>query len=147
MAVGLYASAMVRRADLRAAAGALDVASVLVFVAIGRTAHTDGVTVAGMASTSWPFLAGAGVGWLVVRAWRRPLEIIPTGLVVWLSCVAIGMILRVVSGQGTAVAFIAVALAFLGMELLGWRGLAGLVRRRPQRPAGDGSAATTSTGG
>jgi hypothetical protein len=35
--------------------------------------------------------------------------------------VALGMILRVVSGQGTAVAFIVVALAFLGLFLLGWR--------------------------
>jgi hypothetical protein len=31
------------------------------------------------------------------------------------------MILRVVSGQGTAAAFIVVALAFLGLFLLGWR--------------------------
>jgi hypothetical protein len=34
------------------------------------------------------------------------------------------MVLRVVAGQGTAVAFIAVALAFLALELLGWRLLA-----------------------
>ena len=31
------------------------------------------------------------------------------------------MVLRVVAGQGTAVAFIVVALAFLGLFLLGWR--------------------------
>jgi hypothetical protein len=31
------------------------------------------------------------------------------------------MTLRVVAGQGTALAFIAVALAFLGLFLLGWR--------------------------
>jgi Protein of unknown function (DUF3054) len=31
------------------------------------------------------------------------------------------MVLRVVSGQGTALAFIIVALAFLGLFLLGWR--------------------------
>ena len=40
---------------------------------------------------------------------------------VWLSTVAVGMILRVVAGQGTAAAFIAVALAFVGLFLLGWR--------------------------
>ncbi len=45
------------------------------------------------------------------------------------------MALRVVSGQGTAVAFIAVALAFLGMELLGWRAVV--------RAAGRGSTAAT----
>jgi hypothetical protein len=44
----------------------------------------------------------------------------------WLGAVAFGMVLRVVSGQGTAVAFVGVALAFLGLFLLGWR-LAGRV--------------------
>ncbi len=121
---------MGRPADLCAVAGALDVASVLVFVAIGRADHTDGVTVAGVASTSWRFLVGAAFGWQCALAWRRPLQVVPTGLVIWLSCVAEGMVLRVVSGQGTAPAFIIVALAFLGLELLGWRGLASLLRRR-----------------
>jgi hypothetical protein len=43
--------------------------------------------------------------------------------------VVLGMVLRVVSGQGTAVAFIGVALAFLGLFLLGWRLVAGLASR------------------
>jgi hypothetical protein len=44
------------------------------------------------------------------------------------------MVLRVVAGQGTAAAFIAVALGFLGLELLGWRLLARTARRaRPAR--------------
>jgi hypothetical protein len=110
---------------------ALDVASVLVFVAIGRAAHAHGVTVAGMAATSWPFLAGAALGWAVGRGWVRPAAIVPTGVVVWVSCVAVGMVLRVISGQGTAVAFIAVALFFLGIGLLGWRGLARIGTDRP----------------
>ncbi len=99
----------------------LDVACVLIFVIIGRASHTKGESLGGIASTSWPFLIGLGVGWLAARAWRRPLAIVPGGLVVWLSTVAIGMVLRVVSGQGTAAAFIAVALAFLALFLLGWR--------------------------
>jgi len=105
-------------------AGALDVASVLAFVAIGRAHDDHGVSLAGMAVTSWPFLAGLAAGWVAVRAWRRPLEVVPTAVAVWLSCVGVGMVLRVVAGQGTAVAFIAVALAFLALELLGWRLLA-----------------------
>jgi DUF3054 family protein len=42
---------------------------------------------------------------------------------------ALGMILRVVSDQATAVAFIIVALAFLGLFLLGWRLLARVFAR------------------
>jgi hypothetical protein len=107
----------------------LDVCCVLVFVAIGRASHTKGESLAGIASTSWPFLCGLGLGWAASRGWRRPLTLRPTGLVLWLCTVALGMILRVVSGQGTAVAFIVVALAFLGLFLLGWRLLARLLTR------------------
>lgn len=112
-----------------AAAAALDVAAILVFVAIGRSSHDHGVTAAGVASTAWPFLAGLAVGWVVARAWLRPFEIAPTAVIVWITCVVVGMVLRVVSGQGTAVAFIFVALAFLALELLGWRALARVGRR------------------
>jgi hypothetical protein len=109
---------------------ALDVCCVLVFVVIGRASHTQGESLAGIASTSWPFLCGLAAGWAAARAWRRPLALRPAGLVVWLGTVAVGMILRVVSGQGTAVTFIVVALAFLGLFLLGWRVLGRLVTRR-----------------
>ncbi len=107
----------------------LDVCCVLVFVIIGRASHTKGETLGGIASTAWPFLAGLALGWILSRAWRRPLTLRPAGVVVWLVTVALGMVLRVVSGQGTAVAFIIVALAFLGLFLLGWRLLAKLVSR------------------
>jgi hypothetical protein len=107
----------------------LDVLCVLLFVVIGRASHTKGESLAGIASTSWPFLCGLAAGWAVARAWRRPLTLRPAGLAAWLGTVALGMLLRVVSGQGTAVAFIIVALAFLGLFLLGWRLVARLAAR------------------
>jgi hypothetical protein len=100
---------------------ASDICCVLVFVIIGRASHTKGEALAGIASTAWPFLAGLGIGWLASRAWRRPGALVPAGIAAWLCTVAAGMVLRVVSGQGTAFAFILVALAFLGLFLLGWR--------------------------
>jgi len=106
-----------------------DVCCVLVFVVIGRASHTKGEALGGIASTAWPFLAGLAAGWLAVRGWRRPLALWPPGIAVWLCTVALGMVLRVVSGQGTAPAFIVVALAFLGLFLLGWRLLARLAVR------------------
>ncbi len=99
----------------------LDCCCVLVFVIIGRASHTKGETLAGIASTAWPFLAGLAGGWLAARAWRRPASLWPAGVSAWLGTVALGMVLRVVSGQGTAFAFVLVALAFLGLFLLGWR--------------------------
>lgn len=111
----------------------LDICCVLVFVAIGRASHTKGETAAGIASTAWPFLCGLAVGWGACRGWRRPVAFRPAGITIWLCTVAIGMMARVLAGQGTAVAFIGVALAFLGLFLLGWRLLARLVSRLPTR--------------
>jgi len=108
----------------------LDVCCVLVFVIIGRASHTKGEMLGGIASTAWPFLAGLALGWVLSRAWLRPFALRPAGVIVWLVTVALGMVLRVVSGQGTAVPFIVVALAFLGLFLLGWRLLAGRLARR-----------------
>jgi len=99
----------------------LDCCCVLAFVIIGRASHAKGESLAGIASTAWPFLAGLAIGWLAARAWRRPLGLAPAGVGAWLGAVALGMVLRGVSGQGTAAAFVGVALAFLGLFLLGWR--------------------------
>jgi hypothetical protein len=99
----------------------LDVCSVLAFVAIGRHTHHDGDSLAGLWHTAWPFLAGLAIGLLATRAWRRPLAIVPSGLGAWLGAAAAGMLIRVLAGQGTAAAFIVVALAFLALFLLGWR--------------------------
>lgn len=100
---------------------AADLCCVLVFVLIGRASHTKGETLGGIASTAWPFLTGLGIGWLAARAWRRPISLAPAGVGAWLGAVVAGMVLRVLAGQGTAFAFVLVALAFLGLFLLGWR--------------------------
>ena len=98
-----------------------DLCCVLAFVLIGRASHSEAASIAGLARTLWPFLAGLAAGLAATRAWRRPTAIVPTGVAVWLATVAIGMLLRVVSGQGTTFAFTLVALAFLGLFMLGWR--------------------------
>lgn len=110
-------------------AAVADVVCVLVFVVIGRASHQEGDALLGIASTAWPFLGGLVVGWGVARAWRAPYAPAPAGVIVWLATLVGGMLLRVVSGQGTALAFIVVAVVFLGVFLLGWRVLAAAVRR------------------
>src|SRR3954453_4949201 len=107
----------------RAAAAALlaDAACVLLFCAIGRRSHAEGVTVAGIAETAWPFLTGTATGWLARRAWQRPTSLAPTGLVIWLCTVIIGMLLRKASSAGTAVSFVVVASLSTAILLLGWR--------------------------
>jgi FtsH-binding integral membrane protein len=107
---------------------ALDACCVIVFVVIGLASHHHRESLSGLAAVAWPFLAGLAVGLLVTRAWRQPAAIVPAGLGAWLGAVAVGMLLRVAAGQGTAPAFIGVALAFLGLFLLGWRAAAGLAQ-------------------
>ncbi len=114
-----------------APAGALvDVVVVLVFVGIGRHTHDHGLAPAGMASTAWPFLVGLAVGWLALLAFRRDPTTIRSGALVCVATVAVGMILRVVAGQGTAFAFVLVALGFLGALMLAWRATVAAIRRR-----------------
>ena len=110
-------------------AAVADIGCILLFVVIGRASHSKGETLTGLASTSWPFLGGLAAGWLAGRAWRQPAALVPAGVAAWLGAVAVGMVLRVIAGQGTAFAFILVALAFLGLFLLGWRLAARLVTR------------------
>jgi hypothetical protein len=109
---------------------AVDVVGVLVFCAVGRRSHDEGLDVTGLAVTAWPFLTGTVVGWLVSRGWRRPTAVAPTGVVVWLSTVVIGMLLRKATSAGVAASFVVVATTVTALLLLGWRVAAGLTLRR-----------------
>lgn len=109
---------------------AVDVIGVLVFCAVGRRSHDHGVSVAGVAVTAWPFLTGTVVGWLAARGWRRPVAVVPTGVVVWVATVVIGMLLRKAGSVGVAASFVVVASTVTALLLLGWRASVGLALRR-----------------
>ncbi|MCA2319899.1 DUF3054 domain-containing protein [Mycobacterium intracellulare] len=109
---------------------AVDVVGVLVFCALGRRSHDEGLNLTGIATTAWPFLTGTAVGWLAARGWRRPTAVAPTGVVVWLSTVVVGMVLRKATSAGVAASFVVVATAVTALLLLGWRVAVGLTLRR-----------------
>jgi hypothetical protein len=108
----------------------LDVVSVLMFCAVGRRSHDEGVDVTGVAATAWPFLTGTALGWLLSKAWRRPTALAPTGVIVWLSTVVAGMLLRKAGSAGVAASFVVVAASVTAVLLLGWRAVAELIARR-----------------
>lgn len=101
---------------------ALDVVVVAIFTLIGRQTHDEAFSIGGWLGTALPFLLGLAVGWALVatlsRAWPTRLG---TGITVWASTLVVGMLLRAISGQGTALSFIIVATIFLGATLIGWR--------------------------
>ena len=111
----------------------IDAILVIVFCAIGRRTHEEANALAGLAKTSWPFLTGLVIGWAATLALYRDkfnaVLLLPTGIVVWLSTVVIGMVLRVLSGQGTQFSFIVVATLVLGAFLLGWRALVPVIAK------------------
>jgi hypothetical protein len=110
----------------------IDLFVVLLFVGIGRSVHDHGVNVVGTMSTAWPFVCGLAIGWIIVIKQRHSGLSPVDGVIICLVTVLIGMLLRVVAGQGTAFAFVLVALGFLGALMLVWRiGVATL--RRGQR--------------
>lgn len=107
-----------------------DLLCVVVFCTIGRRSHAEGLTVTGVAETAWPFLTGTLAGWLAARAWQRPTDLYPTGLVVWVFTVVVGMLLRKATSAGTATSFIVVASITTAVLLLGWRAIAKALARR-----------------
>ncbi len=108
----------------------LDVFVVILFVAIGRRNHDESSAFVDVIKTGAPFLIGLAVGWLVVRAWRRPTALL-TGVAIWPVTVLVGMIARrTLFDRGTATSFVVVATVFLGVFLVGWRVAAGALDRR-----------------
>ena len=109
---------------------AADLVCVVVFCTIGRRSHAEGLTVAGIAETAWPFLTGTLAGWLAARAWQRPASLYPTGVIIWVVTVVVGMLLRKATSAGTAGSFIVVASITTAVLLLGWRAIAKVLARR-----------------
>ena len=120
---------------------ALDVALVVAFVLIGRRSHENGCALPGLLLAIAPFLVGLLAGWGLIRwrsgTWPRR---VGHGVTLALSTVVRGLLGRVATGQGIGdgvggvVTFIAVALAFLLLFLVGWRAVAAYVlARRPSR--------------
>jgi uncharacterized membrane protein YbjE (DUF340 family) len=108
---------------------ALDIAVVVLFVAIGRRNHDEGSGVGEVIRIATPFLVGLAAGWIVARAWRRPFDV-AAGVAIWIVMIVLGMVLRnTLFDRGTAFSFIVVASVFTGVLLLGWR----LVARRATR--------------
>jgi len=97
-----------------------DTVAVAGFAVAGRRSHAEGLDVAGIGATAWPFLAGVAAGWLVARAWRQPYGLV-TGVVVWLATVAGGVALRLLGGDTAQWPFVVVATVTLGVLLVGWR--------------------------
>jgi len=118
----------VNKARRIALALALDVFSVLLFVAVGQRNHDENAGISGVVEVALPFLIALVSGWLVTRAWRTP-HALTTGVVIWLTTVIGGLLLRnLLFNRGIATPFIIVATLVLGVLLVGRRLIARVIR-------------------
>lgn len=118
----------------------VDVALIVVFAALGRRTHDEGSAIGGTLAVAAPFVIGYLIAATALRLDRRPLGI-GRGAAVWALGVALGLLLRgTVFDRGLAPAFVVVAIATLGVLLVGWRILLRGTTRRgsagTQTPAG-----------
>jgi Protein of unknown function (DUF3054) len=106
---------------LRRVAPLIDLAGVIIFVAIGRSQHHHGDAWRGLVSTTWPFALGLAVAWIVTALRSHTGLSLVDGALIVVVTVGVGMVARVIGGQGTAAAFVVVALVFVGLVMEGWR--------------------------
>lgn len=97
----------------------VDLLLVVVFAIIGRMSHAEGLSLAGIVTTGWPFVLGLLFAWVLVTLFRwKPWRPFPAGVFVWVVTVGGGMLLRLTIGDTAEVAFIIVASIVLGAFLL-----------------------------
>lgn len=115
---------------------ALDAALVVVFSTFGRGAHSEGLGVAQVWGTAWPFLIGLAVGWLILLATRRAPAAVGSGVLLWLATLVVGMVIRGLGdGRVPHWSFMVVAGVVTAVLLIGWRAIrAAVVRRREPAP-------------
>lgn len=123
----------------RVIAFAVDVLCVVGFAAGGRAMHDADGPSSAVLTIAWPFLVGLAVGWIVSRAWRRPVNVVPVGAVIWIATWGVGIALRAATGEGIAPAFLIVSALFLAIVLLGWRAVTYwmFLLQRAHREGGD----------
>ncbi|MEO9175488.1 MAG: DUF3054 domain-containing protein [Gaiellales bacterium] len=108
-------------------AALIDVALLIAFAAVGRSAHSEGGTVRGTLEVAWPFVAA----WLFVAI---PSHALDRGrprraALAWLGAWPLALILRALTGRGDAIGFAIVLLLLPLAALTGWRAAARLVLR------------------
>lgn len=112
----------------RALPAVLDIALVVLFAAVGRRSHAEGLDVTGILRTALPFLVGTAAGWLLASITLDAAPRSPAfGAVVVACTVVLGMVFRRITAEGTALSFVVVATTVLTVLLLGWRLLARLL--------------------
>lgn len=110
-----------------------DAVLVCLFAVVGYYTHAQNLEFSGIVRTAWPFMAALAIAWLANAVWTAPLAPLRTGVGIWATTVLVGMIIRIILGEGTAGPFILVASGVNLFTLVGWRVLASQLAGRGAR--------------
>lgn len=113
----------------RAARIVIDLVLVVIFAIIGRASHAEALDFEGVTRTALPFLGGTLLVWIFLILTNRRLHPLREGAVVWAATLVLGMVFRVLVGDGVQIAFVIVAAIFLALFLIGWRALRSAITR------------------
>lgn len=123
-----------------------DAIAIAVFALLARIAHNTPempLSFVGWLDTTWPFLLGVALAWVLLRTGVVPQlnkgqgaaseqngTSARTGVVVWICAVVVGLaVWGIRHGQVLHWSFMVVATIMSGILLLGWRGIARLRNR------------------
>lgn len=109
----------------RPSAIAADYVAIAVFALLARAAHQSDempFNFTGWLSTLWPFALGVTLGWLIARENK--------GGIIWAVTVITGLVIwGIRNGSIPHWSFIIVATTMSALLMLGWRGVAKLVKK------------------
>ncbi|MBF6671721.1 DUF3054 domain-containing protein [Glutamicibacter halophytocola] len=111
----------------------IDVLLIVLFALLGRREHEHGLEISGIFMTALPFLIAYVVMTVLSRPWQTINKLWPTGILVWLGTVVLGVATRLLMGKTAAISFVIVTLIVLGLFLLGRRAVCGFVAKRSQQ--------------
>nr|WP_276087716.1 DUF3054 domain-containing protein [Brevibacterium sp. R8603A2] len=111
----------------------VDLVLVVLFTIVGYYTHAQNLDVDGIIGTAWPFVLGLLAAWLLNAVWAAPLAPLRTGVGVWATTVLLGLVVRALTGEGTAGPFVVVAASLNLVTLVGWRLIATAVAGRSGR--------------
>lgn len=104
---------------------AADYIAIAAFALLARAAHQSDdmpFNFSGWLSTLWPFALGVTLGWLISRENK--------GGLIWIVTVVTGLVIwGIRNGDVPHWSFIVVATTMSALLMLGWRGIAKLVRK------------------
>lgn len=108
----------------------VDILLIILFALLGRREHEHGLDLGGILWTALPFIIGYLVMLAVSRPWKTISSLWPTGVLVWLGTVALGIATRLALNSTAAVSFVMVATIVLGLFLMGRRAITFFIAKR-----------------